>query len=167
MSLYDEILAAQSDLDKLRKSRIFPTREEATRYADKHGMTVKELALPPEEEGPASARSAAPATITATAAWAAVPSDHEALQKNEPHSKDMAQQAKDAGVIHLLRLIKHKREDLNHARLDLTTASSGETDIFTATAKLAEAKSELTKAEEDLAQRWNAAIARANQRRRC
>lgn len=178
MSLYDEILAAQADLKKLRKSRIFMSKEEATRYAEKHGMVVKELPAPQEPdapdapdapgtpEEPGEDPSTPTATMTKTAAWAAVPRDQESLQEQESHNQKVTQHAKDAGVIHLMRQIKNKREDLNHARADLGNASNGETDIFVATASLASAKQDLTQAEESLIQRWNAAIARANKQNR-
>ena len=160
MSLYDEILAAQQDLDKLRKTKIFNTQEEAARYADKNGLLVEELqqpAQPPDFPPTVTAT----ATKARTAAWTAAPRNHQALRQNSDKNQKISDQARAAGVIHLMKLIKFLRNNLNEARAGLARASvsMNEASVMLATTKLAQTKQELQQAEEQLIRLWNAIIA--------
>ena len=161
MSLYDEIISAQLDLEKLRSTRIFKTEDEAVRYAERHGMTVVELPAP-QEAGTRHNTATATATIETPAAWQAVPRGHEDLRQREPRSTKMADHARAAKVNPLMRTVKHRRDKLNDARASLAkaSASADQEDVMTATATLIDARQNLQKAEDNLVQQWNAAMNR-------
>ena len=159
MSLYDEIISSQQDLEKLRTTRIFKNQDEATRHAQRHGMKVIELPAPRE---PGQERNTAVATLREPVAWQAVPMDHDNLRKREAHAARMAEHARKAKLNPLMRTVKALRDKLNEARGSLTKASTSndEEEVMTATATLVDARRNLENAEENLVRHWNSAINR-------
>ena len=162
MSLYDEIRAAQQDLEKLRKTRIFNTHQEAANYANRHGLVLVELdapATPPDY--PPTKAPALTATKPTTTAWAAAPRDHSELKRKSDQNQKIAAQARAAGIINLMRQIQIYRDNLNDSRAKLGSASSKADPLIlmTATTSLVQAKQQLQNAEESLIRIWNQSIA--------